>query len=181
LFISFNIDGNKTEIFLHLSNNLGPGGFSSSFLDSIGSKNVDHVGCDGSSSNEVLLDGMRNRETFIDWNGVSNTISGIADETGGSSVGVKGEDGLDSNIESLALESFEHDGGHLFSVGFWVSWSFGQQDFVLRWINSKLVRKAVIPNLFHLLPFGNNTGLDWVLEIKDTSHFLCFITNIFGL
>lgn len=86
---------------------------------------------DGSSSDEVLENGMGNGETFINWNSVSNTISRIANESGGSTVGVEGEDSLDGNVESLNLEGLEHELGHLFSVGLWVSRSLGQKDFVL--------------------------------------------------
>ena len=37
------------------------------------------------------LNGMRYSVTFIDWHGMRNTIAGIKDNTGGSTIGVKGE------------------------------------------------------------------------------------------
>jgi hypothetical protein len=86
---------------------------------------------DSSTGNIVLLNGMRDRETFIYWNSMGNTISRIDDETGGSTIGVKGKNSLDGDIKSLNLECLKHEGSHLLSVSFWVSWGFGQHDFVL--------------------------------------------------
>jgi hypothetical protein len=73
------------------------------------------MGGDGSTSNVVLFDCMRNLETFINWDSVGNTISGINNQTGGSSVGVERHNSLNGNVASLNLESFEHEGDHLFS------------------------------------------------------------------
>ena len=53
---------------------------------------------DASTSDEVLPDGVRNLETFENWDSMGNTISGIANETSGSTIGVEGHDSLDSNV-----------------------------------------------------------------------------------
>lgn len=135
--------------------------------------------CDSSTGNEVLLNGMRDRETFINWNSMGNTISRIDDETSGSTIGVEGENSLDGNVKSLNLESLEHEGSHLFSVGFWISRSFSQHDLVFGWINSKLVREAVVPDFLHLSPFKDDTGLNRVFDVEDTSHLLSLITDVF--
>lgn len=66
---------NVTEIFLNFSNDLSPSGLSTLFGDSIGLKELGHMVGDGSTGDVVLLDGMGDLETLIDWNGVSNTIS----------------------------------------------------------------------------------------------------------
>ena len=39
-------------------------------------------------------DGVGKGVTFVDWDGMGNTISGIEDDTGGSTGSVQGEDGL---------------------------------------------------------------------------------------
>ena len=101
------------------------------FGNIVGGQELDHMVGDGSSSDVVLFDGMWDGETLVNWDGVSNTISGVADDTGGSTVGVEGEDGLDGNVESLHLESLEHELGHLLSVGLWISWGLGQHNLVL--------------------------------------------------
>jgi hypothetical protein len=152
LLISFSVDGNIAALFLHLSNDLVPGRLSTGLSNTVGGKEVDEMVSDGSSGNVVLLDGMWDGETFIDWDGMGNTISGIADHTGGSTVGVEGEDGLDGNVKSLNLESLEHELSHLLSVGLWVHWCFGEHDLVFGWVHSKFVGEAVFPDLFHLVP-----------------------------
>jgi len=112
---------------------------------------------DSSTSNEILLNGMRNRESFEHWYGMGDTISRVANHTCGPTIGVKGKHGLDGNIKSLDLEGLEHELGHLFSVGFWVLRCFGKEALMLRWVDSKLVGEAVLPDLFHIVPIGNNT------------------------
>ena len=149
--------------------------------DSFGNELLNENISDGSSGDEVLVNGVWNGETLINWDSVGNTISRIANETGGSTIGIKGEYSLDGNVESLNLEGLEHKLSHFFSVDFWVSWGFGQKDFVLTWVASELVGEAVFPDLFHIVPVGNDTRLDWVVKLKDTSHFLGLITNILRL
>merc|ERR1719215_2251685 len=43
-------------------------------------------------------DGVRKGVTFVDWDSVGDTISGIEDDTGGSARGVEREDGLDGDV-----------------------------------------------------------------------------------
>ena len=64
--------------------------------------------------------GVREGITFIDGDGVSHSISNIEDDTSGTSRGVEGQDGLNSNVHSGGIESFKHDLSHFFSVSFWV-------------------------------------------------------------
>lgn len=141
------------------------------------------MGRDGSSGNEVLSNGMWDGEALEDWDSMGNTITGVANHTGGSSIGVEGEDGLNGNIESSALEGLEHELGHLLSVGLWVLWGLGEEAFVLGWVDSELIGEAVLPDLLHILPGGNNTGFNWVGKVEDTSHLLGLISNVlvFGL
>jgi len=114
------VNGDEANLLLHGVNNLLPSGFSSDFLNSVKGEEFEKMGGNGSTGDEVLSDGVRNGETFEDWDGVSNTISLIGDKTGGSTVGVEGHDGLDGNVHTLDLMGLEHDGGHLLSVGLWV-------------------------------------------------------------
>jgi hypothetical protein len=172
---------NVTEIFLNFSNDLSPSGLSTLLGDSIGLKELGHMVGDGSSGNVVLLDGMGDLETLIHWNGVSNTISGVANHTSCSTVGVEGKHGLDGDVKTLNLEGLEHELGHLFSVSLWILWGLGEHDLVFRWVHSELVAEAVLPDLLHLTPIGDNTGFDWVGELEDTSHLLGLITNVLAL
>merc|ERR1712016_397769 len=58
------------------------------------------------SSNFHLLDGVWNGETFENWDSVGNTITRVDNETGGSSGGVKGHDGLNGDVAVWNLEGF---------------------------------------------------------------------------
>merc|ERR1711931_322748 len=46
--------------------------------------------------------------TFIDGDGVGNTIARVHDNTGGTTRGVQGEDSLDGNIHGGHVEGLEH-------------------------------------------------------------------------
>jgi hypothetical protein len=69
---------------------------------------------------------------------------------------------LDSDIHSGGVESFEHDLGHLFSVGFGVQWGFSKKDWVFFWGNSQFIVEGVMPDLFHVIPVGDDTVFNWV-------------------
>merc|ERR1712136_630942 len=58
-------------------------------------------------------DGMGEGITFIDGDGVGNTIAGVHDNTGGTARGVQREDSLDGNVHGGHVEGLEHDLGHL--------------------------------------------------------------------
>lgn len=133
---------------------------------------------DRSTGDQVLSDGVGDLEALEDWDSVGDTIAGVADGTGGSSVGIEGENGLDGDVKSLDIVGLEHDFGHLLSVGLWVEWGLSEEDSVLGGINSELVGKAVLPDFVHELPLGNDTGGNWVGKVEDTSEFLGFITNV---
>ena len=47
--------------------------------------------------------------TFVDWDSVADTISGIKDNTGGTTGGVQGQYGLDGDVHGGAVEGLEHD------------------------------------------------------------------------
>lgn len=176
------VKGDESKSLFNLNDDLEPSGLTTFVLtgDTIISEKLGHVLSDGSTSDVVLEDGVWDGETLKNWDSVGNTISGIDDQTGGSTIGVEGKDGLDGDINTLDLESLEHQLGHLFSVSFWISWGLSQKDFMLCWVNSELVGHAIFPDLFHIVPGGNNTGLDWVVEVENTSHLLGFISNVLG-
>ena len=181
LLVSLNILRDEADLLFHGSDDLVPGGLSSGLGDSVSGKEVDHVVGDGSSCYVVLSNCVGDRESFEDGDGMGDTVSRIADESGSSSVGVKGEDGLDSNVKSLDLEGLEHEGGHLLSVGLGVHRRFGKEDLVLTGVHSELVGEAVVPDLLHLGPRGDNSGLDGVGELEDSSHLLGFVSDVLRL
>jgi hypothetical protein len=116
--------------------------------------------------------------TFVDWDVVGDSIARVQYDTGGSAGSVEGEDGLDGDVHGWEVEGLEHDLGHLFSVSFWVQWSFGEKGWALFWGNSELVVVGVVPDFFHIIPIGDDTVLDWVFQGEDTSLGLGFVSDI---
>ena len=109
---------------------------------------------------------------------MGNTISRIQDDTGGSAGSVQGEDSLDSDVHSGAVEGLEHDLGHLLSVGLRVEGSLGQKNGVFLWGNSQLVVESMMPDLLHIIPVGDDSVLDGVLQGEDTSLALGFVSYV---
>ena len=85
---------------------------------------------------------------------------------------------LDGDVHGGIVESFEHDLGHLLSVSLGVQWGLSEEDGVLFWGNSELVVEGVVPDLLHIVPVGDDSVLDWVLEGEDTSLGLGFVSDV---
>jgi len=133
---------------------------------------------DCSTSNKVFLDCMWNRESFEYWDSVSNSISWVTNHTCSSSIWIKRKDSLNSDVETLNLESFEHELSHFFSVTFWIHWSFSQKNSVFSWVNSKFIWETILPDFFHIFPWRNDTWFNWIRKLQDSSHFLGLISDI---
>jgi len=123
-------------------------------------------------------DGVWESITLIDWDVVANSITGVKHDTSGSARGVEGEDGLDGDVHGWEVEGLEHDLGHLLSVGLWVEWGLGEEGWALLWGDSELVVVGVVPDLLHIVPVGDDTVLDWVLQGEDTSLGLSLVTDV---
>merc|ERR1712088_468252 len=100
------------------------------------------------------------------------------DDTSGTSRSIEGKDSLDGNIHGWHVEGFEHDLGHLFTVSLWVKWGFSQENGLFFWCNTEFVVEGVMPDLFHIIPVGDDSVFNWVFQGKDTSLGLGFITYI---
>jgi hypothetical protein len=137
---------------------------------------------DDAASDLHLLDGVGDGEAFEDRDSMGNTITRVDDETGGSSVGVKGHDGLDGDVKIADLESLEHLGGHHFSVGPGVPGSFSDEDTLdLAGNASELVVEGVMPHLLHITPVIDDTVCDGVLQVQNTSLSLGLVADVLGL
>ena len=121
---------------------------------------------------------MWKRVTFVDWDGMSNTITRINDATSDSTRGVEGQDGLDSNVELRSVEVLEENLAHSLSVLLWVSWGLGEEGTLLVWGDAELLVVAVMPDLLHVVPVVDDTVLDGVVELENTSLLLGLLTNV---
>ena len=109
---------------------------------------------------------------------MGDTITRIQDDTGGSARGVQGEYSLDGDVHGGGVEGLEHDLGHLLPVGLGVQGSLSEHSRVLLRGNSELVVEGVMPDLLHIVPVGDDSVLDGVLQSKDTPLALGLISDV---
>merc|ERR1719452_372931 len=112
--------------------------------------------------------------TFIDGHTMGDTISRVHDDTSGTSGSIEGEDSLDSNIHGGHVKGLEHDLGHLLTVSFRVEGSLSEEDGLFLRGNTELIVEGVVPDLLHVIPVGDDSVLNGVLEGEDTSLGLSF-------
>merc|ERR1711862_279163 len=130
------------------------------------------------SSKVKTDDGMGKGITFIDGDTVGDTIPRVHDNTSGTARGIEGEDSLDGNIHGGHVEGLEHDLGHLLTVSLGVEGSLSEEDGLLLRGNTELIVEGVVPDLLHVIPVGDDSVFNGVLEGKDTSLGLGLISNI---
>jgi len=110
---------------------------------------------------------------------VSDTIATVDNESSGTSCRVKRHDCLNGDIGVLDIESLKHDGNHLFSILLRVTGRFSEKaTLYLSWVHSQLVVESMVPDLLHVVPGLNDTGVDWVGEVEDTFLLISFFTNV---
>jgi hypothetical protein len=172
----FEVEGDVAKFFFDVTDDFTFGGgnkgvttFGEDFHEVVG-----QVAAGKIESHDGVWEGI----TFVDWDVVGDTIARVEDDTGGTAGGVEGEYGLDSDVHGWEVEGLKHDLSHLFTVSLWVEWGFSEKGWALFWGNAEFVVVSVVPDLFHIIPVGNDTVFDWVFEGKDTSLGLSFVTNI---
>merc|ERR550534_4710 len=170
------VKGNVAELLLDVTDNLtfSSGGERVATL----SEDLHQVVGELTSSKIKTDNSMGKGITFIDGDTVGDTISRIHDNTSGTTRGIEGEDSLDSNIHSGHVEGLEHDLGHLLTVSLGVEGSLSEEDGLFLRGNTELIVEGVVPDLLHVIPVGDDSVLDRVLEGEDTSLGLGLISNI---
>merc|ERR1711892_1229800 len=168
--------GNIAELLLDVTDNLAlsSGGERVATL----SEDLHQVVGEFTSSKIKTDDGMGKGITFIDWDTVGDTISRIHDDTSGTAGSIEGEDSLDGDMHGGHVEGLKHDLGHLLTVSLGVEGSLSQEDGLFLRGDTELVVEGVVPDLLHIIPVGDDSVLNGVLEGKDTSLGLGFISNI---
>merc|ERR1719300_25773 len=172
----FEVKGNIAKLFLDVTDDLTL----SSGCERVATLSEDlHEVVGEFTSSKVKTDnGMWEGITFVDWDTVGDIITRVHDNTSGTSRGIKGENSLDSNKHSGHVEGLEHDLGHLLTVSLGVEGSLSKKDRLFLRSNTELIIEGVVPDLLHIIPVGNDSMLNRVLEGKDTSLGLGLISNI---
>merc|ERR1712112_423436 len=142
------------------------------------SEDLHQVVSELTSSKVKTDDGMGKGITFIDGDTMGDTITRVHDDTSGTTRGIKGKDSLDGNIHCGHVEGLKHDLGHLLTVGLWVEGSLSKKDGLFLRGNTELIVEGVVPDLLHVIPVGDDSVFNGVLEGEDTSLGLGFISNI---
>merc|ERR1712026_429896 len=109
-------------------------------------------------------DGVGKSVSLVDGDSVGHTISGVKDDTGGTAGGVQGEHSLDGDVHGRGVEGLKHDLSHLLPVGLGVEGSLSQ--------------KGGVPDLLHVIPVGDDSVLNGVLQGEDTSLGLGLVSNV---
>merc|ERR1712227_636089 len=101
------VKGNIAELLLDVTDNLtlGSGGEAVSSLG----KDLHEVVGELTSSKVKTDDGVWESITLIDGDTVGDTVTGVHDDTSGTSGGVQGEDSLDGDVHGGHVEGLEHD------------------------------------------------------------------------
>merc|ERR1712026_332604 len=170
------VKGNIAELFLDVTDNLtlsGGGERVTTLSEDL------HEGVGELTASQVQTkDGVGESITLIDGDSVGDTIAGVHDHTGGTTGGIEGEDGLDGNIHGGHVEGLEHDLSHLLTVSLRVEGSLSEEDGLFLGGNTEFIVEGVMPDLFHIIPVGDDTVFNGVFQGKDTPLGLSFISNI---
>merc|ERR1719422_87994 len=170
------VKGNIAELLLDVTDNLTLSGGGERVASL--SEDLHQVVGELTSSKIKTDDGMGESITLVDGDTVGDTVTGIHDDTSGTSGSVQGEDSLDGDVHGGHVEGLEHDLGHLLTVGLGVEGSLSQEDGLLLGGNTELVVEGVVPDLLHVIPVGDDSVLNGVLQGEDTSLGLGLISNI---
>merc|ERR1711974_19117 len=114
-------------------------------------------------------DGMGKNITLVDGDVVGDTIARVHDHTGGTTRGIEGKDGLDGDVHGRHVEGLEHGLSHLLTVSLGVEGSISKEDGLLLGGDTEFIVEGVMPDLLHIIPIGDDTVFNGVLQGEDTS------------
>merc|ERR1711948_235648 len=131
-------------------------------------------------TDNLALSGGSERVTTLseDLHEVVGELTASHVQTGGTTGGIEGKDGLDGNIHGGHVEGLEHDLSHLLTVSLGVEGSLSKEDGLLLGCNTEFIVEGVMPDLLHIIPVGDDTVFNGVLQGEDTSLGLSLITDI---
>merc|ERR1712051_323886 len=170
------VQGNVAQLLLDVTDNL-PLGSGGEGVAPLG-EDLHQVVGELTASQVKTDDGVGESVTLVDGDTVGDTVTGVHDDTGGTAGGVQGEHSLDGDVHGGHVEGLEHDLGHLLPVGLGVEGGLGQEDGLLLGGNAELVVEGVVPDLLHVVPVGDDSVLNGVLQGEDTPLGLGLVTDI---
>merc|ERR1711936_1031303 len=170
------VKGDVAELLLDVTDNLALSG---------GGEGVSPLGGDLhqvvgelTASQVKTDDGVGESITLVDGDTVGDTVTGVHDDTGGTAGSVQGEHSLDGDVHGGHVEGLEHDLGHLLPVGLGVEGSLSQEDGLLLGGHTELVVEGVVPDLLHVVPVGDDSVLNGVLQGENTPLGLGLVTDV---
>merc|ERR1740129_2152960 len=170
------VQGDVAELHLDVTDNLalGSGGERVATLG----EDLHQVVGELTASQVQTDNGVGESVTLVDGDTVGDTVAGVHDDAGGTAGGVQGEHSLDGDVHGGHVEGLEHDLGHLLTVSLGVEGSLSQEDGLLLGGNTELVVEGVVPDLLHVIPVGDDSVLNGVLQGEDTPLGLGLVTDI---
>merc|ERR1712130_602869 len=170
------VQSNVAQLLLYVTDNLplGSGGegvapFGEDLHQVVGELTTSQVQTDNGVGESI---------TLVDRDTVGDTVTGVHNDTGGTAGGIQGEHSLDGDVLGGHVEGLEHDLGHLLPVGLGVEGSLSQEDGLLLGGNAELVVEGVVPDLLHVIPVGDDSVLNGVLQGEDTPLGLGLVTDV---
>jgi len=172
----FKVQSNISQLLLDISDDFSFGSGS----EGISSLRQDlHEVISQVSSCQVQSEnGVRKGISFINWDSVGHSITRVQHNSSGSSGSIQRQHCLNGDIHCWGVEGLEHNLSHLLSVCLGVQRSLSEQYRMLFRGNSELVVEGVVPNLLHIIPVGDDSVLNGVLESQDTSLGLSLVSNV---
>merc|ERR1712012_32185 len=120
------VKGDVAELLLDVTDNLTLSGGGEG-VASLGEDLHEVVG-ELTASQVKTNNGVGESITLVDGDTVGDTVTGVHDDTSGTSGSVQGEDSLDGDIHGGHVEGLEHDLGHLLTVSLGVEGSLSKED-----------------------------------------------------
>lgn len=92
-------------------------------------------------------------------------------------MGVKGEDGLDGDIDALEAILLKHAFDHLLPVSLGVHGGFGQHDLGVAGVDLELLVEGVVPEVTHVCPVLDDAVLHRVRHLEDRPQLSSFVAH----
>ena len=97
------------------------------------------------TANLAFKDSIVNRKTLVYRYYLCNTMTRLANNTSGLTIGLKWQNSLVRDVHAWDIKCFEHDLCHLFTTILRRLCGLGQEDGMLIWGNSELYIESVVP------------------------------------